>query len=82
MTSPGGPFPLAERPSFATGHPATYSTAKVLPEPPQTKEKEQRIAWPTPTLPRIYAGYHTPGAADLEATALQLVAWPLLFVGL
>jgi zinc protease len=53
--------------------------APVTPEPRQTREREERLNWPTPTLPRILTGYHTPAASDLSATAAQLVAWPLLF---
>ena len=37
------------------------------------------MGWPAPTLARVYAGYHTPGASDLAATAVQTVLWPLLF---
>jgi len=53
--------------------------ARVEVEPPQGKEKETRRGWPTPILPRLWSGWHTPGAADLDATAAQLVLWPLLF---
>jgi zinc protease len=53
--------------------------AQVEAEPPQAKEKEARRGWPTPILPRLWSGWHTPGASDLDATAAQLVLWPLLF---
>jgi zinc protease len=52
---------------------------KVAPEPPQTKPKEARFGWPSPILPRLWSGWHTPGAGDLDATAAQLVLWPYLF---
>jgi zinc protease len=48
-------------------------------EPPQRREKAARVAWPGPVQPRLWSGWHTPGAADLDATAAQLVLWPLLF---
>ncbi|GEJ57573.1 M16 family metallopeptidase [Anaeromyxobacter diazotrophicus] len=53
--------------------------AKVEPEPPQREPKEVRRAWAAPVLPRLWQGWHTPGAEDLDATAAQLVLWPLLF---
>jgi len=53
--------------------------AQVEAEPPQAKEKEARRGWPTPILPRLWSGWHTPGASDVDATAAQLVLWPLLF---
>jgi zinc protease len=52
---------------------------KVAREPPQARSKEQRFAWPTPILPRLWSGWHTPGADDLDATAAQYVLWPYLF---
>ena len=54
-------------------------TANVPAEPPQTKAREARFGWPSPILPRLWSGWHTPGAADLDATAAQLVLWPYLF---
>lgn len=51
----------------------------VLPEPAQEQERQRRTTWPTPILPRAWSGWHTPGAADADATAAQLVLWPLLF---
>lgn len=53
--------------------------AEAQPEPPQEKEKGGRFGWPAPILPRLWSGWHTPGAEDLDATAAQLVLWPLLF---
>jgi len=57
----------------------TARRAKIEPEPPQREEREARRAWSTPVLPRLWQGWHTPGAEDLDATAAQLVLWPLLF---
>jgi len=57
----------------------TGELARVPPEPPQQKEKEGRFAWPTPILPRLWSGWHTPAGGDRDATATQLVLWPLLF---
>jgi zinc protease len=53
--------------------------AQVQAEPPQEKAKETRLTWPTPILPRHWSGWHTPGAADVGATAAQIVLWPYLF---
>jgi zinc protease len=52
---------------------------RVEPEPPQQKEKVGRVSWPTPILPRLWSGWHTPAGGDAGATATQLVLWPLLF---
>ena len=54
-------------------------TPAVQPEPPQASERSARFGWPTPILPRLAAHWHTPGSADPEAVAAQLVLWPLLF---
>ncbi len=51
----------------------------VEPEPPQRDGRSARFGWPTPILPRLAARWHTPGAADPDAVAAQLVLWPLLF---
>ncbi len=48
-------------------------------EPPQSSPREARRSWPVPLLPRHYTGWRTPGAEDLDATAVQLVLWPYLF---
>jgi zinc protease len=53
--------------------------AQVPTEPPQTKASEARFAWPTPILPRLWSGWHTPGGGDLDATAVQAVLWPYVF---
>lgn len=48
-------------------------------EPPQTREKERRLTWPSPILPRCWSAWHTPSGGDADATAAQLVLWPYLF---
>ena len=48
-------------------------------EPPQTAPREVRRPWPVPLLPRHFTGWKTPGADDLDATAVQMVLWPYLF---
>jgi len=53
--------------------------AQATREPAQAKAKEERFTWPTPILPRLWSGWHTPGADDLDATAAQFVLWPYLF---
>jgi zinc protease len=57
----------------------TAQRPRIEAEPPQREEREARRAWPTPVLPRLWQGWHTPGAADVDGTAAQLVLWPLLF---
>jgi len=57
----------------------TGQPVAVEPEPAQVAERQVRIAFPTPILPRLYSGWHTPGAADPAAVAAQLVLWPFLF---
>ncbi len=57
------------------------STPPVEAEPPQEEEREARFGWPAPILPRFWSSWHTPGAADPDAVAAQLVLWPLLFGG-
>ena len=52
---------------------------RVEPEPPQTQERQARLSWATPILPRVWTIWHAPGADDLDATAAQLLLWPLLF---
>ena len=59
---------------------ARGEAAEAVPqEPPPAGPKEARQAWPTAVLPRLWIGWRTPGAADLEAAAAQTVLWPYLF---
>jgi zinc protease len=53
--------------------------AKIPVEPPQTAARTARVAWSSPTLPRLYLGWHTPAANDLTATAVQKVLDAYLF---
>ena len=53
--------------------------AKIPVEPPQTAARTAHVAWKSPTLPRLYVGWHTPGASDLTATAVQAVLDGYLF---
>ncbi len=57
----------------------TGDPVRVAVEPPQPREKAQRVAWPTPVLPRYWSAWHTPAGSDTGATAAQLVLWPYLF---
>ncbi|HEY3352985.1 MAG TPA: pitrilysin family protein [Polyangia bacterium] len=53
---------------------------KVPVEPPQTAPRTAHIDWATPTMPRLYAGYHTPAATlKTKDAAIQNVLGPLLF---
>ena len=53
--------------------------AKIPVEPPQTAPRTAHVAWKTPTLPRLYLGWHTPGASDVTAAAVQMVLDSYLF---
>jgi zinc protease len=69
----------AVRRAFGPWRASGEAMPSVPAEPPQREERQARHRWPTPILPRLWSGWHTPGAPDVEATAVQLVAWPLLF---
>ena len=53
--------------------------AKIPAEPPQTAPRSAHVDWKTPTLPRLWLGWHTPAASDVEATAVQTVLDSYLF---
>jgi len=53
--------------------------AKIPVEPPQTAPRTAHVDWKTPTLPRLWLTWHTPGASDLTATAVQSVLEAYLF---
>ncbi len=57
-----------------------YKEVKIAPEPPQTKEQEGHIDWPTPTRPQMLVGYHTPAfsTATVDTAALAILS-DLLF---
>ena len=48
-------------------------------EPPQKEPRQAHVAWKTPTLPRLYLGWHTPAAGDVPATAEMEVLDGYLF---
>jgi zinc protease len=54
--------------------------AEVPAEPPQQKEQRVEVAWPNPTEPYLYIGYHGPAFSDTgtDLPALDLVS-QLLF---
>jgi zinc protease len=49
-------------------------------EPPQREEKRVQVAWPNPTLPYLFAGYHAPAfsAEAVDMPALDVIS-QLLF---
>jgi len=55
-------------------------TAAIPAEPPQPEEKSVEVAWPNPTQPYLYIGYHGPAFSDtqVDLPALDLVS-QLLF---
>ncbi len=53
--------------------------AKVPVEPAQTAPRSAHVDWKTPTLPRLWIAWHTPGASDLGAAAVQSVLEAYLF---
>jgi zinc protease len=48
-------------------------------EPPQRAARRAAVEWPAPTLPRVWVTWHTPGASDVQATAVALVLNDYLF---
>ncbi|HEX4456998.1 MAG TPA: pitrilysin family protein [Polyangia bacterium] len=53
--------------------------ATIAVEPPQTAPRAAHVEWKTPTLSRLVLAWHTPGAADLSATAVQELLSDYLF---
>jgi zinc protease len=53
--------------------------AAIRTEPPQKSARRAAVPWSSPTLPRVWITWHTPSAADLRATAIQLVLNEYLF---
>jgi zinc protease len=51
----------------------------IPPEPAQTAPRRAHLDWPMPTLPRLWLAWHTPGADDLTAAAVQTVLNAYLF---
>ena len=48
-------------------------------EPRQTKARRAQVAWPTPTLPRLWLAWHAPSADDLTAMAAENLLNAYLF---
>jgi zinc protease len=48
-------------------------------EPAQKEPRRAHVDWKTPTLPRLYLGWHGLAASDLDATAVQMVLEGYLF---
>jgi zinc protease len=53
--------------------------APIAAEPPQAEARRASVDWPSPTLPRVWLAWHTPGGADLKAAAVQTVLSAYLF---
>jgi zinc protease len=53
--------------------------AAVAVEAPQRAPRRASVPWSTPTLPRVWMSWHTPSAANLRATAIQMVLNEYLF---
>lgn len=53
--------------------------AAIPTEPAQMAPRSAHVDWKTPTLPRLVLAWHTPGAADLNATAVQDLLGDYLF---
>jgi zinc protease len=51
----------------------------IPPEPRQTAARRAQVSWPTPTLPRLWIAWHSPGAADVKISAAQNVLNAYLF---
>ena len=48
-------------------------------EPKQNRSKRADIQWDKPTLPRLWIGWHSPGAEDIKQAALQNLLSAYLF---
>lgn len=48
-------------------------------EPPQKEPRRAHVDWKTPTLPRLFLGWHAPAASDLPAAAVEEVLDGYLF---
>ncbi|HEY2748824.1 MAG TPA: pitrilysin family protein [Polyangia bacterium] len=70
---------LAHLQKAYSGWKGKLDAAKIPVEPPQTAPRTAHVDWKSPTLPRLYLGWHTPAASDLEATAVQSVLSDYLF---
>jgi zinc protease len=53
--------------------------APIPAEPPQAKPRRAHVDWKSPTLPRLALTWHSPGAADLDASAAQTLLGDYLF---
>ncbi len=70
---------LAHLTQAYSGWKGKLDAAKIPVEPPQTAARTAHVDWKTPTLPRLFLGWHAPGASDLEAAAVQTVLDAYLF---
>ena len=70
---------LAHLTKAYSGWKGKLDAAKIPVEPPQTAPRSAHVDWKTPTLPRLFLGWHTPGASDLQAAAAQTVLVAYLF---
>ena len=48
-------------------------------EPRQVKSRRAQVAWPTPTLPRLWIAWHAPSSDDLTAAATESLLNAYLF---
>lgn len=53
--------------------------ATIPAEPVQRVARRASVPWNSPTLPRLWMNWHTPSAANVRATAIQLVLNEYLF---
>jgi zinc protease len=64
--------------AYAPWH-GKLNAAAIPVEPQQKAPRRAHIDWPMPTLARTWLAWHTPGADDVTATAVQTVLAPYLF---
>lgn len=79
-----GDFVQADLKSLAEKYYGTWESGDFEPqipvEPPQTRERTARVAWPNPTLPFLMMAYHVPAFSDrqIDMPALDVLS-QLLF---
>jgi zinc protease len=55
------------------------SEVRIPAEPKQRQSRRGQVDWDKPTLPRLWISWHTPGASDIKAAAVQNVLSAYLF---
>jgi zinc protease len=70
---------LAQLEKAYGGWKGKLTPAAIPAEPKQTRSKHAQVAWPTPTLPRLWIAWHAPSAGDVTSAAAQNLLNAYLF---